>query len=112
MKNNKPIKFTHSKHTLQEVIYISGAMSSRLDTYKAAFAKAERELTERGYAVWNPANNPQGLDYEKYFPVCYAMIDASDSIYMLNGWSKSEGARRELAYAHGKGKNVYVEGEG
>ena len=42
-------------------IYISGAMASRPDKYKEEFAKAEKDLTEKGYTALNPAHLPKGL---------------------------------------------------
>lgn len=90
-------------------IYISGAMAKRPDTYKEEFAKAEKEITEKGYTVINPAWLPKGLDFNKYMPICMAMIDAADAIYMMNGWEDSKGARLEKAYAEYQDKLVLYE---
>lgn len=90
-------------------IYIAGAISNRLDTYKAVFDTAEVKLKSQGHIVWNPANNPIGLDYEQYFPVCFAMIDQSDAIYLLDGWQYSKGAVREYRYACDNGKMIMYE---
>ena len=90
-------------------IYISGAMAKRPDTYKEEFAKAEKEITEKGYIVINPAWLPKGLDSNRYMPVCLAMVDAADAIYMLDGWEESKGARLEKAYAEYQDKLVLYE---
>lgn len=90
-------------------IYISGAMAKRPDTYKEEFAKAEKEITEKGYIVINPAWLPKGLDRNRYMPVCLAMVDAADAIYMINGWEDSKGARLEKAYAEYQDKLVLYE---
>ena len=90
-------------------IYISGAMAKRPDTYKEEFAKAEREITEKGHTVINPASLPKGLDQNKYMPICMAMVDATDAIYMMKGWEDSKGARLEKAYAEYQGKLVLYE---
>ena len=89
-------------------IYISGAMMSRMDTYKSIFANAQYEL-EKDYIVINPALLPTGLDAEKYMPICLAMVDAADAIYMLKGWERSKGAVIEKAYAEYQGKEVFYE---
>ena len=90
-------------------IYISGAMAKRPDTYKEEFAKAEKEITDKGYTVINPAWLPKGLDRNRYMPVCLAMVDAADAIYMLDGWEDSKGARLEKAYAEYQDKLVLYE---
>ena len=90
-------------------IYISGAMAKRPDTYKEEFAKAEKEITEKGYIVINPAWLPKGLDRNRYMPICMAMLDAADAIYMMDGWEDSKGARLEKAYAEYQDKMVLYE---
>lgn len=90
-------------------IYISGAMAKRPDTYKEEFAKAEKEITDKGYTVINPACLPKGLDRNRYMPICMAMVDAADAIYMMNGWEDSKGARLEKAYAEYQDKLVLYE---
>ena len=90
-------------------IYISGAMASRPDKYKEKFAKAEKYLTEKGYTAVNPAHLPKGLPTNRYMPICMAMLDACDAIYMMNGWEDSKGARLEKAYAEYQDKLVLYE---
>jgi hypothetical protein len=79
-----------------------------MDTYKGIFADAQREL-EKDYTVINPALLPIGLESDKYMPICFAMIDAVDAIYMLKGWEQSEGACLEKAYAEYHKKKVMYE---
>ena len=83
-------------------IYISGAITGT-DNYIERFAKAEKELTEQGYSVVNPAKVnaqlPIDTTYEENMKMCFCMLDMCDSIYMLKGWKKSCGANRELGYA-------------
>ena len=83
-------------------IYISGAITGT-DDYMERFAKAEKELTEQGYSVVNPAKVnsqlPEDTSYEEYMKMCFCMLDMCDSICMLKDWEKSCGANRELGYA-------------
>lgn len=93
-------------------IYISGAITGT-DDYMERFAKAEKELTEQGYSVVNPAKVnaqlPEDTTYEEYMKMCFCMLDLCDSIYMLNGWSKSCGANREYGYAMANDKTIIFE---
>lgn len=87
-------------------IYISGAISSCPNTYKEAFENKKRELEAAGHIVVNPATLPIGLEGNKYMPICLAMIEAADTIYMFNDWQNSKGALLEKAYAEYQGKSV------
>lgn len=90
------------------ILYISGPISSRMDTYKAEFDAAESYLsTWKGHTVLNPANHPQGLKYEDYMQIDAEMIKAADGIVMLRGWRSSQGAKRELRVALKQGKKVF-----
>ena len=93
-------------------IYISGAISGT-DDYMERFAKAEKELTENGYSVINPAKVnaqlPEDTTYEEYMKMSILMLDMCDSVYMLKGWEKSCGANREYGYAMAKEKTIFIE---
>ena len=86
-------------------IYISGAITGA-DNYMERFAKAEKELTEKGWSVVNPAKVnaqlPIDTTYEEYMRMCFCMLDMCDGIYMIKGWDKSCGANREYGYAMAK----------
>ena len=93
-------------------IYISGAITGT-DDYMERFAKAEKELTEKGYSVINPAKVnaqlPEETSYEEYRKMSFCMLDMCDGIYMLKGWKKSGGANRELGYAMAKNMIIMYE---
>ncbi len=93
-------------------IYISGAISGT-DDYMERFAKAEKELTEKGYSVVNPAKVnaqlPEDTSYEQYMKMCFCMLDMCIAIYMLNGWEESCGANREYGYAMAKDMIIMYE---
>lgn len=93
-------------------IYISGAITGT-DNYMERFAKAEKELTEQGYSVVNPAKVnaqlPEDTSYEEYMKMRFCMLDMCEAIYMLKGWEKSCGANRELGYSLAKDMIIMYE---
>ena len=93
-------------------IYISCAITGT-DDYMERFAKAEKELTEQGYSVVNPAKVnaqlPVDTTYEEYMKMCFCMLDICEAIFMIQGWSKSFGANRELGYAMAKDMIIMYE---
>ena len=90
-------------------VYISGAISNDLWHYKEKFKRAHDKLTKEGHIVLDPSLLPLGLDADKYMPICFAMIDASDAIYMLYDCKTSKGASLELQYAKYQKKIVLKE---
>ena len=90
-------------------VYLAGPMRDRPDTYHEDFDKAAKRLTERGYIVINPAFLPQGLDQDKYMPICHALINAADVVYMLDGWESSQGAQLERGYGLYQGKMIITD---
>ena len=93
-------------------IYISGTITGT-DDYMERFAKAEKELTEKGYSVVNTAKVnaqlPEDTTYEEYMKMSFCMLDMCEAIFMLQGWSKSCGANREYWYAMEKRKTIMYE---
>ena len=88
------------------IIYLSGAMASCPKTYKGIFAEAQALLENEGHTVINPATLPQGLAGDKYMPICLAMLDAAEAIYLFNDWEHSPGALLEYSYAVYQGKKT------
>ena len=93
------------------IVYIAGPITGKKD-YKEAFEKAEQMLRNEGVKLINPAKLPDDLPYKAYMPICLAMIDISDEVYMLSDWRNSRGARLERDYAIATGKTVrFQEGD-
>ena len=90
-------------------VYISGAMANRPDTYKKELERVEKMLKKHGHVVINPAVLPEGLDHEKYMPICLAMVDSADIVFMMKGWGDSKGARLEHDYAIYQEKIIFYE---
>lgn len=93
----------------KKIIYIAGKMTGLDDYGRTQFFEKAAELEQKGYMVLNPGALPIGLPGSSYMPICTAMIDACDAIYMMFGWGGSIGARLELDYARYQGKDVIFE---
>ena len=91
------------------IVYLSGKMYGRPDRGKKQFDEAEERLKQMGHIVLNPANLPQGMPEDCYMPICLAMVDAADAIYLLNGFNDSPGARLESEYAGYMRKKIVYE---
>lgn len=93
------------------VLYIAGKMSNLPDLGKERFRAAAERLRAKGYVVLNPAELPDGMPVVRYMPICLAMLQAADAIYLLGNWKDSTGARLELQYARYQGKDIMFEEE-
>lgn len=94
------------------IIYLSGAISSRLDSYKQHFQKEYDRLTEMGHQVLSPHFLPIGLrSYDDYMNIAKEMIKAADAIYLLEGWEWSEGSQKELKWAMNWNMSILEEGK-
>lgn len=91
------------------IYYIAGPMSGIPDGNRPAFHRAAAGLRAEGHTVLDPALLPMNLDDKAYLPICTAMIDAADAIYMLDGWATSMGAVAEQNYAMRQGKKLRYE---
>lgn len=95
--------------TRPKIIYLAGKMAGLDDLGRTQFFEKAAELEKLGYIVINPGALPIGLPGFSYMPICTAMIDAADAIYMMFGWYDSVGAKLELEYAKYQGKDVIYE---
>lgn len=92
------------------IVYIGGKING-LPNYEEVFKKAENELKKENYIVLNPAELPKGMPYKKYMPICCAMIDQCDFVYILNNFHTSEGTNCEIQYAKCTGKPIIYQKE-
>ena len=95
------------------LVYISGPMSGYEDFNCPAFDRAEAKLRKRGWRTINPADHGIVPDWSwgDYLRLDIRELSYCDSIYMLNGWASSKGARLERHIAKELGMTVYYESE-
>lgn len=86
-------------------VYIAGKITGD-PNYREKFAKAEAKLTEQGYLVMNPAVLPEGFTYGDYMAITGAMQRSCGTIYMLEDWETSVGARIEHEMAEALGQLI------
>ena len=80
-------------------VFLSGPISSRMETYKAEFDDAARIVSEAGHLPLNTATLPIGMENRDYMRICLAMLDSADLLHQLPGWGKSAGAIAERTVA-------------
>ena len=97
-------------------IYIAGQMAGLPENNFKAFFDAEARLISDGWDPVNPARfdhvfgkNPTGKLLDACCESERAAIPYLDAIYLLKGWERSKGAKRELAVALRHNLEVIVE---
>ncbi len=94
-------------------VYISGPITGTTD-YMERFAMAERELTDAGHTVVNPAKVnaglPEGTTHAEYMKMALDMMDMCDTVFVLAGWQNSEGCNMEIARAIAQKMTIAFEG--
>lgn len=93
-------------------IYISGPITG-CENYEEIFAAAQEALEAKGHKVVNPARLCEyfpGGSHEQYMYIAKAALKCSRAIYLLPGWTNSEGALQELAWACEYNKTIFEEG--
>lgn len=83
-------------------VYVAGPISNCPD-YMIRFGDAKSRLLLNGYEVVNPAQMclslPVSFTHDQYMKICMAALECCDTIYLLNGWQNSVGAKIEAEYA-------------
>ena len=86
------------------IVYLSGPISSNLDGYQGEFSLARHLVRRAGYTPVDSAFLPLGLKESDYMRIALAVLEAADTVVALKGWTNSQGAQIEWAYAQRTGK--------
>lgn len=86
-------------------IYIAGKITGD-PNFKEKFKEVEEDLIDQGNIVLNPARLPDGMEYENYMEICFAMIRQADEVHFLDDWRDSKGAIREWYFANAHNKRI------
>jgi hypothetical protein len=95
----------------KDIIYLSGGITKN-PNYRKDFRRAERKVRAAGFEPINPVTliSPIPLpDHDAYMRISMAWLDEADAIYMMCGWSSSEGAQAEYNHARVKGIPILFE---
>lgn len=90
-------------------IYISGPMSGKVDLNRHAFESVQQALELLGFETINPHCNglPQSASYNEHLVKDIELLLTCDSIYLIPGWTDSDGAQIECFVADNRGLRVF-----
>ena len=86
------------------VVYLSGPISSNLAGYQEEFSLARVLVRKAGYTPVDSCFLPLGLKESDYMRISLASLEAADTVVAIKGWTNSQGAQIEWAYAQRTGK--------
>lgn len=86
------------------IVYLSGPVTSNLAGYHEDFHVARMLVEKAGYTPVGSDFLPLGLKENDYMRIALSILDAADTIVVLKGWTNSQGAQIEWAYAQRTGK--------
>lgn len=79
-------------------IYLSGKITGD-EGFAEKFKVKEEELTARGDFVFNPALHPDMFTHGQFMQIDFLALSFCDSIYLMNNWRESKGAKMEFEQA-------------
>lgn len=93
------------------IVFLSGGIT-RNPNYKRDFRRAERKMVFAGFTPVNPVKVMSCVPlstHEDYMRISRAWIETCDAVYMLCGWTNSDGAVEEYRHAKTIGKSILFE---
>lgn len=90
-------------------IFLSGAISNRMDVYKDIFDEVEEIIKELGLNCYNPAIIPPDTKWSEAMEQTLKIIQHVDCIFVLQEWEDSVGTKVEISKARSLGIPVIYE---
>lgn len=91
-------------------IYLSGKITGD-EGFAEKFKAKEEELSARGDYVFNPALHPDMFTHGQFMQIDLLALSFCDSIYLMDNWRDSKGARMEFEQSKVLGLDVEFEKE-
>jgi hypothetical protein len=97
-------------------VYIAGKLNDDAVGYIMnchKMIRTAKKVRNAGYAVYVPCNDflegivDGGFDYGDYFDNSQPWLEASDALFLVPGWDRSEGTRREMERADVLGISIF-----
>lgn len=86
------------------IVYLSGPATNNLDGHHDEFSIARVLVRKAGYTQVDPCFLPLELKESDYMRISLALLEAADIVVAVKGWTNSQGAQIEWAYAQRTGK--------
>lgn len=90
-------------------VFISGAISDRLDTYKEHFDEAEKRFKEIWVEVYNPAKIDINTPWKEAMKETLAQMETCEFMYVLKNWENSKGVKIEIEQAKKSKMPIFYE---
>ena len=99
---NELIEFAkefRDRHGRNPFVFLSGAISSRLDTYRDAFNEVEEVLKDLGFTCYNPTIIPSDTEWSVAMEQTLKVLQYVNCVFVLQGWEQSKGTKIEISKA-------------
>ena len=90
-------------------VFISGAITQRLNTYEKYFNEAEQHFKQIGIKAYNPAHIPKDTSWEKAMQITLKNLATCDFMFILKDWEKSKGVKEEIKKAKKSQMKIFFE---
>lgn len=96
IKFAKEFRYRHGRNPF---IFLSGAISSRPDTYRDDFNEVEEILKVLGFNCYNPAIIPSDTEWSVAMEQTLKVLQYVNCVFVLQDWEQSIGTKTEISKA-------------
>lgn len=94
----------YRKNKILPKVFLSGAITDRINTYQKYFNQAECLFEEIGIEVYNPSKIDIKTPWNTAMIKTIAELETCDFMYVLKNWENSKGVKIEI----GKAKDLNI----